>query len=100
MPLRASLFTLDNKRYFYRVLKKIIREADHIVTVSEFTKQDVMDIFDIKEDRITNTWQAVAVDPYFMSLSDDDVADVVSHRYGLTFKEYFCSWVRSSPRRT
>ncbi len=89
VPLRLPYSTLDNKRYFYRVLKNIIREADHIVTVSEFTKQDVMDIFDIKEDRITNTWQAVAVDPYFMSLSDDDVADVVSHRYGLTFKEYF-----------
>ncbi len=89
VPLRLPYSTLDNKRYFYRVLKNIIREADHIVTVSEFTKQDVMDVFDIKEDRITNTWQAVAVDPYFMSLSDDDVADVVSHRYGLTFKEYF-----------
>ncbi len=100
VPLRLPYSTLDNKRYFYRVLKNIIQKADHIVTVSEFTKRDVMEVFDINEDRITNTWQAVSIDPYYMSMSDDDVADIVSHRYGLTFKEYFLFLGAIERRRT
>jgi glycosyltransferase involved in cell wall biosynthesis len=89
VPLRLPYSTLDNKRYFYRVIKEIIRHADHIVTVSEFTRRDVMEVFDVPESRISNTWQAVSINPAFLSLSDDDVANIVDRRYGLRFKEYF-----------
>lgn len=89
VPLRLPYSTLDNKRYFYRVIKDIVRKADHIVTVSEFTKREVMDVFDIPESRISNTWQAVAIEKSFLDLSDDEVANIIAHRYGLKFNEYF-----------
>lgn len=89
VPLRLPYATLDNKRYFYRVIKEIVRRADHIVTVSEFTKRDVMDVFDVSESKISNTWQSVSIDKSFLNSDDDDVANLLGHRYGLDFKEYF-----------
>lgn len=89
VPLRLPHSTLDNKKYFYKVIKNIAREADHIVTVSEFTRRDVLEFFDIPEDRITNTWQSVSIDASVLSKSEDAVAREIEHRYGLSFKEYF-----------
>lgn len=89
VPLRLPHSTLDNKKYFYKVIKTIAREADHIVTVSEFTRRDVLEFFDIPEDRITNTWQSVSLDASVLARSDDEVAAELEHRYGLSFKEYF-----------
>ena len=42
VPLRLPFTTLDNKRQTYRLLRKIAAEADHIVTVSENSKRDIV----------------------------------------------------------
>ena len=42
VPLRLPFTTLDNKRQSYRLLRKIAAEADHIVTVSENSKRDIV----------------------------------------------------------
>lgn len=89
VPLRLPYATLDNKKYFYNMIKHIIGKADHVVTVSEFTKRDVQHFFDIPDDRITNTWQSVFVHPTVMSLPEDVVARDIENRYGLGFKDYF-----------
>ncbi|KRE15927.1 hypothetical protein ASE63_16200 [Bosea sp. Root381] len=89
VPLRLPYATLDNKRYFYKLIKNIAREADHIVTVSEFTRRDVIEFFDVPEDKITNTWQSVSIDSALLSVEDDVIAREIEHRYGLGFKEYF-----------
>lgn len=89
VPLRLPYATLDNKKYFYNLIKNITRTADHIVTVSEFTKRDVQEFFDVPDDKITNTWQSVSVSESALSNSDDDVARDIENRYGLVFKEYY-----------
>lgn len=89
VPLRLPYATLDNKKYFYNVMRNIVRTADHIVTVSEFTRRDVIEFFGVPEEKITNTWQSVSLDGAALAASDDDVARDIEHRYGLGFKEYF-----------
>ncbi|SFI78094.1 Glycosyltransferase involved in cell wall bisynthesis [Bosea sp. OK403] len=89
VPLRLPYSTLDNKKYFYNMTKHILSKADHIVAVSEFTRRDVLEFFDVPEGRITNTWQSVSLDPAALSISDDDAARDIGNRYGLDFKEYF-----------
>lgn len=89
VPLRLPYSTLDNKKYFYNMIKHILNKGDHIVTVSDFTRRDVLEFFDVPEDRITNTWQSVSVDGAALSISDDDAARDIGNRYGLNFKEYF-----------
>jgi glycosyltransferase involved in cell wall biosynthesis len=71
------------------MIKHIVDKADHIVTVSEFTKRDVQEFFDISDDRITNTWQSVSVNDAAFSISDHEAAQDIDNRYGLEFKDYF-----------
>jgi glycosyltransferase involved in cell wall biosynthesis len=89
VPLRLPYATLDNKKYFYTMIRHLVKEADHIVTVSEHTRRDVQEFFDIPDNRITNTWQSVSLDEALVSTSDDVVARDIENRYGLAFKEYF-----------
>lgn len=89
VPLRLPYATLDNKKYFYRTIRNIVKTADHIVTVSDCTKRDVQEFFDIPDDRITTTWQSVSLPKGIHSISDDEVAGDIENRYGLAFREYF-----------
>ncbi len=58
VPLRLPHATLDHKRLFMRTLKMIAKTADHVVTVSEQTRKDMIHFIGIDEDRITNTYQS------------------------------------------
>lgn len=89
VPLRLPYATLDKKKYYYSMIKNLVEKADHIVTVSEFTRNDVQAFFKIPDERITNTWQSVSMSEATLSVPDEDVARDVEHRYGLAFKEYF-----------
>ena len=60
VPLRLPFTTLDNKRRMFRLLKKVTAEADHIVTVSEACKQDIVELLGVDPQRVTNTYQTVA----------------------------------------
>jgi len=42
VPLRLPYTTLDNKRLYFKLVSKIARTADHIVTVSESAKSDII----------------------------------------------------------
>lgn len=59
VPLRLPFTTEDNKRQFFRLLTKIAREADHIVTVSENSKRDIIELLGVEEGRVSNTYQTV-----------------------------------------
>lgn len=89
VPLRLPYATLDKKKYFYSMIKHLAEKADHIVTVSEFTRKDVQEFFKIPDERITNTWQSVSMSEAALSVSDEEAARDVDNRYGLAFKEYF-----------
>ena len=43
---RLPYTTLDWKRYHLRLMRAILRKADHIVTVSENSKHDIMSLFE------------------------------------------------------
>lgn len=89
VPLRAPHTTLDNKRFFGDMVRYLCRHADHIVTVSEFSRADIMDFTGMSGDRITNTYQAVELPIELTSDSDDQVAEVLARAFDLDFKEYY-----------
>jgi len=61
VPLRLPFTTLDNKRRHLRLVRALARQADHVVTVSEASRRDIVDLLGVPEDRVTNTYQAVTV---------------------------------------
>jgi glycosyltransferase involved in cell wall biosynthesis len=89
VPLRLPYMTLDNKRYFYRLIQRHLRDADHIVTVSEFSRRDIMQLFDVPEGRITNTYQAVTLPASVLARAEADIADEITNLFELDPGEYY-----------
>ena len=75
VPLKLPYATLDRKRSYFRLIERCVAEADHIVTVSDSSRNDVIDLFGIPPERITNTYQHAPM-PATASGHDDDVADL------------------------
>jgi glycosyltransferase involved in cell wall biosynthesis len=89
VPLRLPHTTLDDKKYLYRLLTTIARTADHIVTVSEHSRQDIIRELGVDESRVTNTYQAVDVPLDILARGDDEIASELLTLFGLQFREYF-----------
>jgi glycosyltransferase involved in cell wall biosynthesis len=99
IPLRLPNTTLDDKRYTYRILKQITETSDHIVTVSEFSKQEIISVFGVKPDKITNTYQAVSVPDAVQKRSKDTIASEVRAFFGLDAQEYLLYFGAIEPKK-
>jgi glycosyltransferase involved in cell wall biosynthesis len=89
VPLRLPHMTLDNKRYFFRLVQHLVTRADHVVTVSEYSRRDIMALFNVPEHRITNTYQAVTVPPRALARSDEEIADEITNLFELDPGNYY-----------
>jgi len=99
VPLRLPYTTLDNKRRYYRMLKKIIAKADHIVTVSESSKKDLIDIMGVPEEMITNTYQSAAIPKKYQDKPEDVVKREIEGTFGLKYKGYFLFYGSIEPKK-
>jgi glycosyltransferase involved in cell wall biosynthesis len=99
VPLRLPYTTLDNKRLTYRLLRKIAAEADHIVTVSENSKRDIVQLLGVDEDRVTNTYEAVEFPRELTERPDDLVAEQLRGSYGLELQEYLLFYGALEPKK-
>lgn len=99
VPLRLPYATLDHKRRYFSLLKKLDRTADHFVTVSECSRRDLIEVAGIAPERITNTYQSVDIPAKYRDKSDDQVAREVEGATGTGFKEYFLFWGSIEPKK-
>ncbi len=89
VPLRLPYLTLDNKRYIFNLLSELTARADHIVTVSEHSRRDIMQFFGVPEARITNTWQASALPAKLLAQPAEEAARDVANLFDLEPGGYF-----------
>ena len=99
VPLRLPYLTDDDKRYHYRLLRTLIARADHIVTVSETSRRDIIRVFGMDERRITNTYQAVDVPNHIRSKPVDTVASEIGGVFNLDWKRYFLFFGALEPKK-
>lgn len=99
VPLRLPYTTLDNKKYHYRLLMQLARKADHIVTVSEYSKRDIIEYLGVDERRVTNTYQAVDIPASLMARDDDEVAEDLARHFGLEPGGYFLFYGAIEPKK-
>jgi glycosyltransferase involved in cell wall biosynthesis len=99
VPLRLPFTTLDNKRRMFHLLKKITAEADHIVTVSENTKRDIIELLGVDEKRITNTYQAVSFPKEDILRSEATIAEQLVGSFGLGLHEYLLFFGALEPKK-
>ncbi|WP_298161033.1 glycosyltransferase family 1 protein [Brevundimonas sp.] len=99
IPLRLPHTTLDDKATYLALCKMIARRADHIAVVSETTRQDVIRLLDVSEDRVTNTYQAVDLPEALTGRSQEDVTIELEGVFDLGWKEYFLHFGAIEPKK-
>jgi len=73
IPLKAPFTTLDIKTHFYHLFKWAVKQADLILSVSEHTKRDIIDIYNVPEEKIQVTYQTYRRPEYVESPDFDPV---------------------------
>jgi len=99
VPLRLPYTTLDRKRYYLRAMRKIARRADHIVTVSEHSKRDIMKYLGVEEARVTNTYEALDIPEIYRTRPLDTVANDLEGIFGLGLRGYFLFYGALEPKK-
>jgi len=99
VPLRLPFATQDNKRQLFRLLKKIARDADHIVTVSENSKRDIIELLGVEEDRITNTYQTVDFPKEWLERPIAAIANQLEATFGLELYNYLLFYGALEPKK-
>jgi glycosyltransferase involved in cell wall biosynthesis len=99
VPLRLPYTTLDNKRRYYRLVRKIAAQADHIVTVSECSKKDLISLLGIPEAKITNTYESVNIPAKYRDKPEDVVKREIEGTFGLKHRGYFLFYGSIEPKK-
>jgi glycosyltransferase involved in cell wall biosynthesis len=99
VPLRLPYTTLDDKHLFLKLHREIARTADHIVTVSEASRRDIIRWLELPETRVTNTYQSVAIPERLRTKSLDDVAKEIGGLFGLELGRYFLFYGAIEPKK-
>ncbi len=58
VPLRLPRASLEDKRYYDTLVRTCVDQADHIVTVSEKSRTDIIDLLNADSETVTNCYQA------------------------------------------
>ena len=99
VPLRLPYLSEDNKRYHYRMLQDLTKRTDHIVTVSETSRRDIIQMFGVDERRVTNTYQAVDLPPSLLQREVGAVADELAGVFNLSWRKYFLFFGALEPKK-
>jgi len=99
VPLRLPYTTLDNKRRYFKLVSKIAKTADHIITVSESARSDIVNLLKISPDRVTNTYQSVSIPEKYANKQPEIVQQEVEGTFGLDYKGYFIFWGSIEPKK-
>ncbi len=67
----------SSRVYYNYFFPKFAKKAKHIVTVSNYTKQDLIDTYQVPESKITVAWNGA--NDVFAALAEDDIAHVRNH---------------------
>lgn len=99
VPLRLPYTTGDVKRRYLRLARKIVAEADHIVTVSETSRRDIINLLDCPEEKVTNTYQSVEIPAKFADKPEDMLRREVEGAFGLPFRGYYLFFGAIEPKK-
>lgn len=79
IPLKVPFTTLDIKQDFYHLFKWACHSADMILSVSEHTKKDIIDIYQIPEEKIQVTYQSYQVKKTMPDRAFEDIYLTSNH---------------------
>ena len=98
VPLRLPFTTLDNKRWYDRLIRGCLQWGDHVCTVSEASKQDIQTLFDAAPERITNTYQSSMQQPPSVD-GEAGLATWLQGLFELDYRGYFLFFGALEPKK-
>lgn len=99
IPMRLPHTTLDDKAVYGALCEAIAKRADHIAVVSETTRQDVIRLMGVSEDRVTNTYQTISIPSRLLERSLAEVQVELEGVFGLGWKDYFLHFGAIEPKK-
>lgn len=99
VPLRLPYTTLTDKQHFARLLRRCAVEADHICTVSEFSREDIMDQCGIPPSQITNTYQNSFIPDDILNEPFQESAQKIESIFGLKSGGFFLFFGALEPKK-
>lgn len=99
VPLRLPYATADAKRAYYQLCKRIVRDADHILTVSECSRRDIVNILGVDESRVSNLFQTSDIAQLLSRSSDYDEYGYSEGLIGVPPREYFLFFGAIEPKK-
>ncbi len=97
VPLRLPYTTLDNKRTYLRLIRGCLRWGDHVCTVSEASRRDILSLFSVQENRVTNTYQTAGLPEEVKP--GEDIEGWLARLFGLSHKGYFLFYGALEPKK-
>ena len=85
IPLKLPYTTLDDKRVFYSKVRDALRDSALIFAVSECTKRDLLSFYDVPEEKIVVTYQAL---PNVLQVPGEALAALILKKYRLEQRQY------------
>jgi glycosyltransferase involved in cell wall biosynthesis len=99
VPLKLPHTMLGGTGRYQRMIRKLLESADHIVTVSEQSKRDICDMFGYPVEKITNTYQSVAIPQEYRDKPVDLVEREIKGLFNLSYQGYFLYFGAIEPKK-
>jgi len=100
VPLKLPYTTLDDKRAYRRLIELCVSQGDHVCTVSEASRRDILDLFpELSPDAVTNSYQTAPVPEALLARDPAEDAAVVEGMFGLTRRGYFLFFGALDPKK-
>ncbi|MGC4252995.1 MAG: glycosyltransferase family 1 protein [Sphingobium sp.] len=99
VPLRMPYATMDFKHLYHRLVRQCVMEGDRICTVSEASKQDILDHFPVPEEKVFNTYQISPIPEEVLDSDPERDAQMIDGLFGLKPKSYFLFFGALDPKK-
>lgn len=99
VPLRLPFASFDNKRIYHKLVSGCIRTGDHICTVSEASRADIMRMLQPGEDKVSNTYQVVGLSKAMLETDEAEAEQSLRSIFNLPHKGYFLFFGAIEPKK-
>ena len=99
VPLRLPFATLDDKRQYHALITGCVAHADAICTVSETSRRDIIEMFEVEPSSVVNTYQISSIDPDLVAEDAVESARKIEAIFGMQRGGYFLFFGAIEPKK-
>jgi glycosyltransferase involved in cell wall biosynthesis len=99
IPLSLPYSTKVNLKHYKRMLNASLKDADLIFSVSQYSKKDLIEHFNVPDEKIFVTYQSVDIPGKYKELPYDHVSQYIRRKYNLSFGSYFLFYGAVEPKK-